>query len=111
MAVSAWQVYRSDWQGEQFARLTSTDIIAVTQLGWAASGALGQPVGGMNEMPQHDKVRTVHLIDGTGRRIKLPVATNDAAVYSIVGTPPQLTYKGTVMTITGFSGERRSLPR
>jgi hypothetical protein len=109
--TASWQVYHSDWQGQQFARLVSTDISAITQLNWTNVGNLGAPVGGMNEMPEHVKVRSVHLIDGTGRRIKLPISSNDAPVYSMGGTPPQLTYKGVVMTITGFSGERRSIPR
>lgn len=110
MAVRNWKVYHSDWQAEQFARLVDDNIAAVTELNWSDTGNLGEAVAAMNEMPQRDKVRRVHLVEvATGRRIALPVASNDAPLYSMGGRT--LDYNGITYDVTGFSGERRSIAR
>lgn len=104
--AKVWAVYRSDWQGETFARLVDQNIVAVGELGWDVTGATAD-----NELPQHLKVRKVSAVDpATGHRVHLPVATNDAPIYSLGGSPPQITYEGVAYTINGFSGEKRTLP-
>jgi hypothetical protein len=103
--AKTWQQYTSDWQAEHFARLTDDAIVAVTGLGWGTSAVAD------NEMPQHLKARKVSGIDPlTGHRVHLPVAGNDAAVYSTAGSPPTFDYGGVTYTITGFIGEKRNLP-
>jgi hypothetical protein len=103
--AKVWAVYTSDWQGETFARLVDENIVAVSGLSWSTSGATAD-----NEMPQHLKVRKVSGITDAGHRVHLPVASNDAGIYSTGGTPPTFSYNGDTYTITGFSGEKRTLP-
>ena len=106
LSHASWQEYTSDWQAETFARRVNDDIVAVADLGWGTTGVAD------NEMPQHLKPRRVHGIDPlTGQRINLPIASNDAAIYSVAGSPPIFTYAGIDYTIIGFTGEKRSLPR
>jgi hypothetical protein len=103
--AKTWQQYTSDWQAETFARLTDDQVVAVTGLGWGTAGVAD------NEMPQHLKPRKVSGFDpATGRRVHLPVASNDAAIYSTAGSPPTFDYEGVTFTITGFVGEKRNLP-
>lgn len=102
-------VYHSDWEAEQFARRVDDAISAVTELGWSTTGTGGAAATSMNLLPERLRVRKVHILDpSTGEKLSLPIATNDAGVYSV--TTPTLTYKTITFDIVGFSGERRTLP-